>query len=339
MKRLFIRLGRLWVALVTDDERVMGYWEAVFTGWPQVRVEGAGESGVEADLVLRIYLADALPSEPEGEVVYEEAVAEGPEGLGCLRVYEGEGGAVLVYPERAWVEVPLVAGGEAEGWVTLPVLAYGALEALTFTCLAPMLRRRGYYFLHAFAAAWAGEIVLLLGASGSGKTTTGLSLLLAGWGLVTNDVVLLSAEAEGVVAWPTPCSLSVTAETMALLPVLREVPVQREANRFNQKFNCPVTRMAWLRWGEAGRVRHLVWPRVKVEAGDNRLGRCPRPLALARLLGDSMDRWDGTQQASHLALLTALARGSDAWELTLGGELEGVPKLLQQLLIKEEDHV
>jgi serine kinase of HPr protein (carbohydrate metabolism regulator) len=68
--------------------------------------------------------------------------------------------------------------------VTEGVLRNGRFEDVTFTSLAPLLRRHGYYLLHAFAAVKEGHAILLVGPSGSGKTTTGLHLLEAGLAVV-----------------------------------------------------------------------------------------------------------------------------------------------------------
>ena len=63
-----------------------------------------------------------------------------------------------------------------------------------------------------------GEVVMVIGRSGAGKTTAALALCSAGFGLCSDDLVIVRMEGEGVVAWGLPRSMKVHRHTAALLP-------------------------------------------------------------------------------------------------------------------------
>ncbi|MBK9054231.1 MAG: hypothetical protein IPL78_25960 [Chloroflexi bacterium] len=86
---------------------------------------------------------------------------------------------------RGWVDVPAQPDSTQPlvGWLTPGLLDSGRFEDLFWVAVAPWLRQRGLFLVHGFAAASPDEqqTILLVGRSGSGKTTTGLALLQTGW--------------------------------------------------------------------------------------------------------------------------------------------------------------
>ena len=58
--------------------------------------------------------------------------------------------------------------------------------------------------VHATCVAWQGRGLLIMGASGSGKSGLALSLMAWGCDLVGDDRVRLTATAEGLIAAPVP---------------------------------------------------------------------------------------------------------------------------------------
>jgi hypothetical protein len=85
-----------------------------------------------------------------------------------------------------------------------PLLPTGSLRSrknLIFTyAVLTMLRFRGFFGLHAAALARQGRGCLVVAPSGGGKSTAALSLLRAGWSLVSDDSVLLRRSRGGVIA-------------------------------------------------------------------------------------------------------------------------------------------
>jgi hypothetical protein len=105
----------------------------------------------------------------------------------------------MILLSLAAAAVPAVAG-----LLTPLGLRPDQLENLLIRPLASLLLRRDYHIIHSFTVARDGRAVLLAGQSMSGKTTTGLALLGAGWEFLGNDAALLQMRPDGVYALPFP---------------------------------------------------------------------------------------------------------------------------------------
>lgn len=96
-----------------------------------------------------------------------------------------------------------IRGGEVTGVAT-------AAARLARESVRAQLLRAGWTVLHASAVERAGEVVLVLGSKGAGKTTTALTLTLRGWGLLANDRVFVRPDPSGgvrVLPWPAAAAL------------------------------------------------------------------------------------------------------------------------------------
>jgi hypothetical protein len=298
-------LHRLVVELAGEAEPLRRDWSLIWAGWPQANEQR------RPDVSLSVQLVEFLPSLPSPEPYFRD-------GSGILSVYRGrdKDTAVLHYHDGALVTVPLTLTlpQQAEGMVTEGVLRNGRFEDVTFTSLAPLLRRHGYYLLHAFAAVKEGHAILLVGPSGSGKTTTGLHLLEQGWQLLANDVVLLEARADGVYALPTPGAVSIRPGTLALLPSLAgrlgitDLPLARPITISNRQLNGG-------QWGEAGRVTAVYFPQFSDSSRPQTL--LPPAIHLAQLMAESIDRWDEAALPDHITLLEQLSQQATAYQLPI----------------------
>ena len=118
-------------------------------------------------------------------------------------------------PGRADVEV-CVCGS--------PAIGDPGLTRIVSYALAAALRRRRLFELHAAALVdpGSGDGLLIIGPSGSGKSTLTVNLASAGWPFLTDDVLLLSPDAQAVTAWPLRRCFAITAETFAASRFLQE---------------------------------------------------------------------------------------------------------------------
>jgi hypothetical protein len=131
-----------------------------------------------------IHLADetAPPESPAGARV----LADAPR----CRVLRAADRVVLQLPQaRCALDL---AGGRArlwlaEDWWHAPLKTQQDPWVLA---LAWLLRERGRYALHASAVARNGRGLLITGASGSGNSSTALSLIQQGWDWLADDIVL-----------------------------------------------------------------------------------------------------------------------------------------------------
>ena len=85
-----------------------------------------------------------------------------------------------------------------------------------------MLRGRDLFWLHSACVSHGGKAVLLVGKSGSGKTTTCLNLALNGFGFLGEDRVFIRRGETRPVLLAYPRDMAVTTQTLALLPALRD---------------------------------------------------------------------------------------------------------------------
>ena len=115
-------------------------------------------------------------------------------------------GVYLVDPDGRRI---LLAPGRIENWrwqrlVTAQVIPAAALL-------------QGLELFHASAVQLDGRVLAFAGASGAGKTTLAVSLLLAGGTFVADDVLALEREGDAVIAHPGPALMNVRESTMRLL--------------------------------------------------------------------------------------------------------------------------
>ena len=318
---MIVNLHDLSIALHCEAQMVRDYWQQLFAGWTRV-----GE--FNASVELHLSLVNSLPTPPEKVPFFVDTDALEVD-VGLLSVYQQTHDEVLLYyKDGAVVCVPLADERPLlTGHVIAKALQYGRLEDITFTSLAPFLRRRGYYLVHAFGASKDGHCVLIVGASGNGKTTTGLSLVMAGWELLANDVLLIEVRGDGVYALPTPGGLSIREETLDLLPactkLISDTPnVQGKYNLTNQH--------VWQKHvPKAARITAVYFCQI-----EERMVSQKRPLspafALAHLMEQSIDRWDEKMLKGHITVLEKLSQQSACFTLHLGKDVPNLPYLLAE---------
>jgi hypothetical protein len=94
-----------------------------------------------------------------------------------------------------------------------------------------LLKRLGLLVWHGAAVERGGHAILLSGVSGSGKSTTTLRLLDAGYRFIADDVVLLRQSGRGVQVIGWEQALFATTQTMTLLPHWRAHSAGRRYKR------------------------------------------------------------------------------------------------------------
>ncbi|MFE3629378.1 hypothetical protein [Streptomyces goshikiensis] len=83
------------------------------------------------------------------------------------------------------------------------VAASDTLAYVTYTALERARQQQRMVTVHATALhAPGGQVVLLLGAKGAGKTSTALALAERGWVHAGDDLVVLAETGNGLVVWP-----------------------------------------------------------------------------------------------------------------------------------------
>lgn len=313
------------VQLNSTDAEIKAQWARIFSGWPQMPLTGSPA------IVLNLERDSDLRPLPETAPFFSDTQHHaGNDGI--LDVYQAENNSVLLhFLGGAQVNVPLnppaaTAPLTAVGTITPNVFQNGRFLDVTYTSLAPLLRRHGYFMVHAFAAVQNGRGVLIVGPSGSGKTTTGLSLILAGWQLLCNDVALIQNTPAGIIAHPTPDDITIRPKTFTLLPELAQfVPDRRPVDEIVGLVGNDLTNG---RWAEPTAINAIYMP--KIEARERSEKRpLSKAICLAQLMEESVDKWDTETLPAHLNTLQTLVHQAQPYTVYLGSNVNELPALLQ----------
>lgn len=243
------------------------------------------------------------------------------EFLGDLQCWHEPGGVVV---EHLAGMTARVSGGTAtirgDGedlalvlrWICQPVLAY---------LLAPFDR----FLLHAGAVGRDDQALVLLGQSGSGKSTTTYAALRAGWDVLGDDHVVIRRASGGVEVTGIPKPLSVPSEIATDLPAgARRMHDERDRWELPSEFIAT----GWRRLSSAVAVRHADSPAGTVE-----------PVDRLRLLRELIAAFPASGSREPLArfmpLAAEISRLSHS-ELRLGRDpaqrVEGAVALLERIL-------
>ncbi len=320
-----LHLDEIVVELASSNNRINAEWQRLFEGW----LTASDTSAPSASIRLTLNACKQLPTLPPDPPFFCDDFLS--DGSGILSVYRQPQNHVLLhFLDGALVDIPLVASSaytemEAYGQVTAQALQNGRFEDVTFTSLAPLLRRHGYFLVHAFAAARNGRCVLIVGTTRSGKTTTGLNLLLNGWKLLSNDVVLLQQTDKGIYAYPTPGDIGIRPHTFDLLPELTAwLPSNHPPD---QAFSISGERFVNGRWARPCPVSALFMPKIVMNTASS-VRPLSRAISLAQLMQESIDRWDKPCLQAHINILQQLCNQANSYTLNLGQEMTQAPKLI-----------
>lgn len=193
------------------------------------------------------------------------------------------------------------------------------------------LRQRGRLLVHAGAVGLETGGVLLAGRGGSGKSTSALAALLAGFGYAGDDYVMLDLNGETPVAHRIYATAKLDPETGSLLPGLRDALSDVEGFD-GEKAIVSVGTLYPERLRASIPLRAIVLPRI---AG-RRKGtlRAGSPADALRALGPSTIHQAPYDGGSSLRPLGELVRRLPIHVLELG-DPASVPPLLADLIDRE----
>lgn len=321
---MHLLFNNIQVQLSSPDSEINAQWARIFTGWPQA-------NGRSPDIILNLKVADKLPNLPTQPPFFSDSHRYLGEN-GILDVYQVEDPHVLLhFLGGGQINVPLKPASPTEpltatGTISPTVFHDGRFLDITYTSLAPLFRRHGYFMVHAFAAVKDGRGVLIVGPSGSGKTTTGLNLILAGWHLLCNDVLLIQNTADGIIAHPTPDDITIRPKTFTLLPALKQfVP---DGQPLDQVVGLVGNDLTNGRWAAPTPIETICIPKIEVR-DENEKRPLSRAICLAQIMEESIDKWDVQSLPEHINALQTCVRQAKTYTLHLGSNVEDLSNVIQ----------
>jgi len=305
----------------TNDAALRERWRASFASLTKQSTD------TDPDVSFALNFVPSVPSPP----VQAPRFRQGE----LLEYYLDGRTAIAHFPRFGQLRLDL-ANGTTEGRIVEAALStYGVFEDLVAIGLSPHLRRRGLFLMHAFAAATPhprplspsgerGAAVLLVGGIGSGKTTTGMALLNAGWKLLSNDSPIINAQAE-VLSYPG--LLAAFSGDFARFEATAKWA--KAAPQLNDRYKLTIAAESiwpdvWIDRAPAGAIFFL-----QIESrSDQAVEPIRAPEALRRLLPHAVEQWDREMIPEHLRVLRLLVESAPAYVLRLGPNVNAIPTLL-----------
>jgi hypothetical protein len=271
-----------------------------------------------ADLTFTLNLVPAVPPPPSGAPQFRQN--------DLLEYYLSADHVVAHFPRYGQLRLDLLTGTTV-GEVTQAALdTYGVFEDLVAIGLSPHLRRRGQFLIHAFAACPPNtKCVLIVGRIGSGKTTTGMALLNAGWKLLSNDSPIISTQAQ-VLSYPG--LLAAYPNTLARFDSTRSLSLNADPAH---KIIVGAESIWPEVWAEQAAPGAILFPHIEART-EHLLEPLSQPEALRLILPHAIEQWDKQMIPTHLAALNQLIQAAPAYRLRLGPDTSTVPGLLNLLL-------
>jgi len=203
---------------------------------------------------------------------------------------------------------------------------YSTWSDLVAAPLAAAWRYHGFYPLHAAAVSFDdGCAPLVIGASGSGKTTTSLALLQGGATWRSDDKVLLHDTGGRIEAGSLYANTNLAPATIAVHDALQFAMARPPINDTNDKRPCLLTEVSTAVDLSPFMPTALLFPR-QVPRTVSMLRRLDDLDALLRLSAQSpMSGHRGRVRRQHEQLV-ALARRVPAWELEAGTDVLFAPE-------------
>jgi hypothetical protein len=285
------------------------------------------------------FLADGPLGEPITITLRITETAPGPPDLPAVSAgpdvsYFREGAQLAVlFPGWGRFDVQLDCDRVSGIMARAAIAAYGIFEDMILIALAPLLRRRGYYAIHAFAAVQDDRALLILGDTGAGKTTTGISLLARGAKLLANDTPLLRPDIDdGPQLYAYPGLLSLYPDSLARFPELAHLMNAGQRLDGSEKISFAADALWPDVWAWRAAPAALVFPTITPELERSYLEPLLPFDALQRLIIQSIEDWDAATIPGHLRALRRLVNAAPAWRLHLAPDIPRLPDLLLPLL-------
>lgn len=296
----------------TNDPDVRDRWRASFAPLP--------ESTNVPDVQFELDVVDTLPDVPANEAISPPADS--------LTYYTEEPYIVAHLPRGGQLRFDLSRGFTTGHIVPTALHTYGVFEDIIAAGLSPHLRRRGFFALNAFAAARDEYAVLLVGNDSIAKTTVGISLIDAGWKLLSLATPLLAEDGELL---SFPGLLAAQPDTYANFSATSDIADRAVRGLSSQSIVVSPDAIWPDVWAERASIRSLFFMRFE-ERDRPAVETMQSADALRRLVPHAIEQWDREMVPRHLRLLRRVIDLAPAYKLRLGPDVSSIPALLASAL-------
>jgi hypothetical protein len=220
---------------------------------------------------------------------------------------------------------------------SVPVNLFMASHLMLTILLVEILKRRGFYSMHAAGFSKDGKVILIPGTSGAGKSTLAITLLRGGFGYLSDDMVFLQRRSDGLGVLSFPEDVDVSDQTINFFPELeflrgspKSVAWAKTPVRADEVYGAETIREA--------RPGAIVFPVISAKERSE-----IRPIDADEALLEMVSNvllTEGRSCQSHLDILTELVRQTPCYRLETGRDFDRIPVLLRELLSgnREEIH-
>ena len=313
-----------------------------------VRLEFSSSSPDFAALVRRRFALLRTPQagEPGGAIVHI-SLRECPDGtvpearLPERALFSCASGLRGAYDDGALqMAAPGVyaAARPAEGWARLTV-SRGCLahepkfvtHTLVTFVLFELLRHRGLYHLHGAALVRGHEGLIVAGGTGSGKTTTAVSLVRRGWQCVADDTLFVRASDDSAQVYGLPEEFTLDPAATRRFPELLALRTRPPCGD-GQKRSFDPREFYGDVFAQQCPAHVLVFSGLQ-RGGRTGLVRLSSAEALVRALPLSpLIMLDPSIAADHAAALRQLVQSCSCYALSAGPDLRREPWRLLEML-------
>lgn len=186
--------------------------------------------------------------------------------------------------------------------------------------LVEVLRKNGFYFLHAGCVAKNEFCFVIPGASGNGKSTLSFLLSQNGFKLVSDDRIFFEEKSDYCFSFPTPVKITKESQKLLNLDLNEKISYQGKTLVPKDSFQTI----------EKAIPKVFLFP--KISEGKSSLVKLEKSQAFSRLLPLSLTLSDSQAVKFQLGKMRSILENCDCFEFNFGQDFDAIPKLIGELL-------
>ena len=204
-----------------------------------------------------------------------------------------------------------------------------ASHLLLTICLIEILKRRGFYSLHAGGFSANGKCLLIPGTSGAGKSTLTVASLRANFDYMSDDMVFLVDRPNGIRVLAFPEAVDVSDQTASFFPELSFLLSAPKRPGWRKKQIHP-TQVYGAKVAAEARPAAIVIPRI-ANAEKSVVSRMDSDEALLELAPNVL-LTEANSCRAHLDALGQLVASTPCYRLETGRDFDRLPGRFRELL-------